>query len=272
MKRIAVLYGYGINCNQETQLAFHLAIEDLNLKNQVNVHQIHVTELIRKEVSLGDFAMLTIPGGFLHGDDISAGKILASKMKTYLDTELKTFINQGKLVLGICNGFQFLVKYPLIPGIYSTQRYTLSENNTGRFIDRWVTVKVNEDACPVYLREIHRLRLPIRHAEGRFVASQNHVEKLNQNNQIGMQYADHHGDLAEGEFPLNPNGSELDIAGICDNNGRVFGLMPHPEAFVHPLQDPDWLMERRSGEINHENNGLKLFKNAVDFLVTENIG
>jgi len=272
MKRIAVLHGYGINCNQETQLAFDLAIADLNLKNQVNVDQIHVTDLIRKEVSLGDFAMLTIPGGFLHGDDISAGKILASKMKTHLDAELKTFINQGKLVLGICNGFQVLLKYPLLPDVNDSQRYTLTENKTGRFIDRWVTVKVNKDACPVYLRGIHQLRLPIRHAEGRFVASKDHLEDLHNNDQVGMQYADHHGDLAEGEFPLNPNGSELDIAGICDNTGRILGLMPHPEAFVHPLQDPDWLMKRRSGEINYENNGLRLFKNAVNFLVTENIG
>ncbi|MBS3825605.1 phosphoribosylformylglycinamidine synthase subunit PurQ [Candidatus Bipolaricaulota bacterium] len=272
MKKIAVLSGYGINCNEETALAFELAARKLGEEERVATHQVHVNDLIRGQQELSDFSMLTIPGGFLHGDDISAGKILASKLRTTLDRDIREFVGRGKPVMGICNGFQVLVKYPLIPDIAEAQKYTLTENRTGRFIDRWVTVKVKEKSCSVFLRGIDRLNLPIRHAEGRFLADKKDLSGLDEYGGVALQYAKKDGNLARGEFPANPNGSELDIAGICDPSGRIFGLMPHPEAFVHPFQEPGWIKKRRIGEIESDGAGLKIFKNVVEFLVEEDIG
>lgn len=272
MKKIAVLSGYGINCNEETALAFELAARKLGVVGGVAVHQVHVNDLIRGQQELRNFSMLTIPGGFLHGDDISAGKILASKLRTTLDRDLREFVDKGKPVMGICNGFQVLVKYPLIPDIAGPQKYTLTENRTGRFIDRWVTVKVKEESCPVFLRGINRLNLPIRHAEGNFFADKKDLMGLDEYGGVVLQYAKKNGNLAWGEFPANPNGSELDIAGICDPSGRIFGLMPHPEAFVSPFQEPRWVKKRRIGEIESEGAGLKIFKNVVEFLLEEDIG
>lgn len=271
MKRIAVLSGYGINCNEETALAFEIATRELGLEEEVSTRQVHVNSLMDRELELNDFAMLAIPGGFLHGDNISAGKILASKLRTTLDRELKEFVDRGKPIMGICNGFQVLVKYPLIPGDDAAQKYTLAENRTGRFIDRWVTVKVNQGACPAFLRGIDNLRLPVRHAEGRFVADEKVLTELDANGGIAMQYAKDNGDLARGEFPANPNGSKLDIAGISDSSGRIFGIMPHPEAFVHPLQEPGWVGKRRAGKMANGGAGLTIFKNVVGFLMEKDI-
>lgn len=272
MKKIAVLSGYGINCNEETALAFELAARKLGAEEEIFTHQVHVNDLIRGQQELSNYSMLTIPGGFLHGDDISAGKILASKLRTTLDHDLRKFVDGGKPVMGICNGFQVLIKYPLIPGFAGPQKYTLTENRTGRFIDRWVTVKVKEESCPVFLRGIDRLSLPIRHAEGKFFANQKDLMNLDEYGGVVLQYAKKDGGLARGEFPANPNGSERDIAGICDPSGRIFGLMPHPEAFVQPFQEPGWVKKRRIGEIENEGAGLKIFKNVVEFLLEEDIG
>ncbi len=269
MNKIAVLTGYGINCDRETTLAFELSIEKLNAGGELKVRPVHVNQLIRGEPGLNDFVMLTIPGGFLHGDDISAGKILAAKLDTHLEEELREFIGRGKPIMGICNGFQVLVKCPMIPEIGGSQEYTLTENRTGRFIDRWVTVRVNEEASPIFLRGIERMNLPIRHAEGRFVAGDRSLADLGKREGIALQYATREGELAGGEFPTNPNGSSLDIAGICDPSGKIFGLMPHPEAFVHPLQEPGWMKKRRVGEMGDEGDGLKIFRNAVEFLLEE---
>ena len=266
MKKIAVLTGYGINCNRETTLAFELAIDRLELSGEVEAREVHVNQLIRGEEDLANFDMLTIPGGFLHGDDISAGKILAAKLATHLDRDLRAFVDRGCPVMGICNGFQVLVKYPLIPEMDGQRRYTLTENRTGRFVDRWVTVGVDAESCPIFLRGIEKLKVPIRHAEGRFYASGDDLAKLEDEGTIAMRYTREDGAPARGKFPANPNGSELDVAGICDSSGRIFGLMPHPEAFVSPLQEPDWQLKERNGEMEEEGSGLKIFKNVVEFL------
>lgn len=266
MKKIAVLTGYGINCNVETALAFDLAIEKFDAASDVEVRQVHVNRLISGESKLAEFDMLTIPGGFLHGDDISAGKILAAKLATHLDDELRGFVDRGCPILGICNGFQVLVKYPLIPEIGGSREFTLTENRIGRFIDRWVKVTVNEESCPIFLRGIDNLKLPIRHAEGRFYAKERALSELREWGGMALRYSNKEDEPAGGKFPENPNGSELDIAGICDSTGRIFGLMPHPEAFVSPLQEPDWQLRERNGETG-EGSGLKIFENVVEFLV-----
>jgi len=266
MKKIAVLTGFGINCNRETAHAFDLAIDSLGLGEEVGTQQIHVNQLIRGDLRLADFDMLTIPGGFLHGDDVSAGKILAAKLATHLDRDLRDFVDRGCPVLGICNGFQVLVKYPLIPDIDDSRKYTLRENRNGRFIDRWITVSVDEESCPIFLRGIEKLRLPIRHAEGRFYAEEKDLAALRDRGGIAMRYSGPDGEPPNGSFPENPNGSRMDIAGICDPSGKIFGLMPHPEAFVNPLQEPDWQLKNRLGKAEREGGGLKIFKNVVEYL------
>ena len=266
MKKIAVLTGYGINCDAETTYAFDLAIENLDVRERVEASKVHVNELIGGMSKLAEFDMLTIPGGFLHGDDISAGKILAAKLATHLDRELRSFIDRGCPVMGICNGFQVLVKYPLIPRREGSRKYTLTENCTGRFIDRWIKVDVDGESCPIFLREIDQLRLPVRHAEGRFYAKERDLAELKERGGIAMRYSGAGGEPADGSFPANPNGSLLDIAGICDPTGRIFGLMPHPEAFVSSLQEPDWQLKERKGETGVVS-GLKIFENVVEFLV-----
>lgn len=271
-KKIAVLTGYGINCNRETALAFDLAIAKLDLTGRIETREVHVNQLIRGEAELKDFSALTIPGGFLHGDDISAGKILAAKLKTHLDAELRRFVAQKKPIMGICNGFQVLVKYPLIPEIDGPRKYTLTENRTGRFIDRWVNLRVRDDSCPIFLRGIEELSLPVRHAEGRFYTDDEGLKDMENAGQIALQYVKPDGEPPRKEYPANPNGSKRDIGGICDPSGRIFGLMPHPEAFVHPLQQPDWQLKKRRGELGTEGDGLKIFKNVVEYLLEEDLG
>ena len=173
--------------------------------------------------------------------------------------------------MGICNGFQVLVKYPLIPDIDGPQEYTLSENKTGRFLDRWVSVGVNERSSPIFLRGLEKLRLPIRHAEGRFYAEREALVELENSDGVAMRYVTSDGNLAGGKFPENPNGSISDVAGISDPSGRIFGLMPHPEAFVSPLQEPDWQVRKRNCEVEEEGSGLKIFKNVVKYLADDQI-
>lgn len=270
-KKIAILTGYGINCNREAALAYEMAIADLDLAGRIEAREVHVNQLIQGEVKLGKFSALTIPGGFLHGDDISAGKILAVKLRTHLDEDIRRFVAQKKPIMGICNGFQVLVKYPLIPEIDGPRKYTLTENRTGRFVDRWVKLKVREDSCPIFLRGIEEMSLPIRHAEGRFYTEEGELEKMESTGQIALQYVKPDSEPARREYPANPNGSKRDIGGICDPSGRIFGLMPHPEAFVHPLQGPDWQLKKRRGELGTQGDGLKIFKNVVEYLMEENL-
>lgn len=263
MIKIAVLYGHGLNCDRETKYALEKTTEIMGEEN-IRVQRVHISEFIGKTHQLQEFQMLTIPGGFLHGDDISAGKILANKLKTTLSHELEEFIQDRKLILGICNGFQVLVKYALLP-VHGRQKVTLTYNDSGRFEDRWTWVKVTQHISP-FLRGLNKLYLPIRHAEGKFTAPQPVLEKIEGNNQIALEYCKENGDPANGEFPYNPNGSLRDVAGICDRTGRILGLMPHPEAFISYFNRPNWDVIKRKKTIPRVGNGLKIFKNAIKFL------
>jgi len=198
---------------------------------------------------------LVFPGGFSFGDDISAGKILALKIKNNLKEEILEFIEKGKLIIGICNGFQVLVKMGILP--YSkdfSQKVTLNLNGSGKFIDEWVSLKVNKDSPCVWTKDIERLYLPIRHSQGKFVFKDEKVKReILKKNQIVLQY--------EGK---NPNGSQLRVAGICDETGRIFGLMPHPEAFLIYQNHPKWQFKK-----NKEFLGWHIFKNGVKFVKKE---
>jgi len=267
--RVAVLYGHGINCDRETSFAIEKAKKVLGstAEEAVVSRRVHTNQLVEGKEELADYQMLVLPGGFLHGDDISAGKILAGKLKTELADQLDNFLAEGKLLLGICNGFQVMVKYPLLPE-GEIGPVTLDWNDSGRFIDRWVHLKVEDSPC-VYLEEGEDLYLPIRHAEGKFLAEAEVLDRLERESRVVLRYADEEGAPAAGRYPLNPNGSLRDVAGICDGSGRIFGLMPHPEAYVDPLHHPNWNLQERAGELPARGGGLKVFENALRFMLEE---
>ena len=238
----------GTNCDFETQVAFEQA--------GAEVDSALATELFRGETRLADYQILVIPGGFTYGDDISAGKILANEIRLRLGEDIGKFVDDGRLILGICNGFQVLVKAGILPGLpgNGAQPVTLTNNDSGKFECRWIYLKVNEKSPCVFTRGIKSLYIPVNHGEGKLVAEPRVAEKLN----VVVQYADENGDTTAG-YPYNPNGSIRNIAGICDDSGRIFALMPHPERFIRWTQHPRWTREtpRETGD------GLQVFVNAV---------
>lgn len=255
--RLLVLTGYGINCDYETEFAFNMHSVGGDAR------RVHINDLIDGYDSLDKYQILAFPGGFSFGDDIAAGKVLALKFEYGLGPQLEKFVNDGKLIIGICNGFQAIVKMRLLPRLDSSQQQevTLTFNDSGRFEDRWVYLKVNPDSPCVFTRGIERLYLPVRHGEGKFVPASETVRgQLSHNRQVVVQYCD-----AEGRtdcfYPLNPNGSIDSIAGVCDPTGRIFGLMPHPEGYLFRTQHPRWTREN----LAEEGAGVQVFRNAVDF-------
>ncbi len=252
-----IMTGYGINCDYETQHAFQLAGSE--------AERIHLIDLIKKKVLMDDYHILAIPGGFSFGDDIASARVLSNKIKYNLSKEIHKFIEDKKLIIGICNGFQSLVKIGLLPGFdrnYNYQTVTLTFNDSGRFEDRWVYLKANPKAKCVFTMGIESMYLPIRHGEGKFITKNASIlKKLHENNHVVFQYTDDRGNLAG--YPYNPNGSLDNIAGICDETGRIFGLMPHPEAFTHFTNHPRWT---RMKNIEEEGEGLQVFRNAVEYI------
>jgi len=262
--RALVLTGYGINCDRETAFAFE--------KAGAEARRVHVNDLIDGHDSLDRYQILSFPGGFSYGDDISSGKVLANRVKTHLAEAIKRFIEKGGLVLGICNGFQVVVKYGLLgspEGPIEEQKSTLTNNDSSRYEDRWVHLRPESGRC-VFTRGIDRLYLPVAHGEGKFFTDPQTLEGLEAAGCVVLRYADEEGRAAEGRFPWNPNGSLNDIAGICDPSGRVFGLMPHPERHLHFTQHPLWTriaeQYRREGRpLPEEGDGMALFRNAVTY-------
>ena len=267
--QVCVLTGFGLNCDHETAYAFELA--------GAEAHRVHINSLIDGSETLERFQMLAFIGGFSWGDDHGAGVIQAVRLKTNIGEQILSFVERGNLVLGICNGFQTLVNLGLLPGFegdYRTRSVALTYNDCGRFRDDWVHLSVNPDSPCVFTRSMERLELPIRHGEGKFYAEQNVIDRLSSGGQIVLRYALSDGSPAGGRFPFNPNGSLEDIAGICDSSGRVFGLMPHPEAYNHWTNHPDWtrhkaLRSRQNDQpppASEITPGIRLLKNGVDYL------
>jgi phosphoribosylformylglycinamidine synthase subunit PurQ / glutaminase len=270
-----ILTGYGLNCDYETDYAVK--------KAGAESHRMHINELIEGEQNspgsvLSKFHMLVFGGGFSWADDHGAGVVLASKLKFNIGDQIYKFIGDGKLVIAICNGFQSLVNLGLLPGFdldYKARRVALTANSSGNFIDCWINLKINGKSPCVFTKGISHIELPVRHGEGNFYATPSDVERLAMNNQIVMQYAGPEGEAAGGRWPMNPNGSLMDIAGICDPTGRVFGLMPHPEAFHDITNHPDWTRKkeqlRREGRDfeSYEGDGIKIFRNGVEFIKGE---
>ncbi len=262
-----VLTGNGTNCEMEMAHACRLA-------GSAVVDIVHISELLCGKKRLDDYHFLNLPGGFLDGDDLGSAKAGANRIvhaqikrgKEKLYQQLIDFIQNGKLILGVCNGFQLMIKLGLLPafgGDYSTQTVTLTFNDSGRFEDRWVYLKVNEDSPCVFTTGLEGIYLPVRHGEGKIVTRDTAIlERLHTNNQIALQYSDKTYEKAVMDYPDNPNGSMDAVAGICDESGRIFGLMPHPEAYLHYTNHPRWTREA----LPEDGAGLSIFRNAVDFI------
>ena len=264
---VLVLTGYGLNCDFETAYAFELA-------GAVST-RVHINALISGETSLKDYDILVFDGGFSWGDDHGAGVLEAVRLKYNIGEALLQFIEEGKLILGICNGFQALVNLGLLPGFdgdYKTRHVALTFNDCGNFRDDWVPLLGNPDSRCVFTKGVTRTELPIRHGEGKFYASPEVIKRLFDHGHVVYQYATPKGEPAQGQFPFNPNGSVRDIAGICDSTGRIFGLMPHPEAFNHWTNHPGWTrmkgsMKRQGRWIRPElTAGVQILKNGVDYV------
>lgn len=267
-----VITGYGTNCEIECARACRLAGSD-------EVDIVHMSDLLYGEVRLDKYHFLNLPGGFLDGDDLGAAKAGANRIRyarikgsrERLYDQFYQFIQDGKLILGICNGFQLLVKLGFLPGFdgnYSTQKVTLTFNDSGRFEDRWVYLKINQASPCLYTTGMQGCYLPVRHGEGNFVVENDSIlTRLENNRLIAVQYCHEDYQAATMDYPANPNGSINGIAGICNETGRVFGLMPHPEAFLHYTNHPRWTREN----LPTDGAGLSIFKNAVQFIRTNKI-
>lgn len=249
-----IMRGPGTNCDQETIWALQIAGAD--------VESFHINLLRKNPDILQKFQLLAIPGGFTYGDDISAGAVLALEIRQFLGDELKKFIDDGKLVVGICNGFQVLIKSGFLPGNNLSRKTTLFFNDSAKFECRWIYLKKNSmNESPFLARLPEILPCPVAHAEGKFIVNDKETfNDLTQANQIAFTYVDADGN--SGDYPINPNGSDGHIAGITDSTGRVLGMMPHPERNIFWNHHPN---ARRDNSSNMAA-GSKLFEGAVEYI------
>lgn len=246
--KVLVLRAAGTNCDVETAYAFSLVGAEPTT--------LHVNRLRENPRLLREAQVLAIPGGFSYGDDVASGRIYANELMSALRDELLAFVDRGGFAIGICNGFQVLVKSGLLPRLDqdATQQATLTDNTSGIYTDRWVRLKGDAKRC-LWIHDDAEVELPIAHAEGRFVADPAVIAKLEAAGQVAIRYS----------AGTNPNGSTADIAGVCDPSGRVFGLMPHPERFLRWENHPRWTREPR----RPEGDGVRFFRQAIR-RITEN--
>lgn len=256
-----VITGYGVNSHRETAHAASLAGAD-------KVDCIHFADIAGDCSILLDYGLIVFPGGFLDGDDLGAAQAAAMRWRFLKDREgrllldeLRKFLDSDGLLLGICNGFQLLLKLGALPGFRGEfqRAVSLAHNDSGRYEDRWVNLKVNQKCDCIFTRGLENLYIPVRHGEGRIVADPQLLEKIVSENLIALQYAGPD-DKPTQEYPFNPNGSPYAIAGLSDPTGHILGLMPHPEAFHHVTNHPGWTR----AEMNPP--GTLLFVNAIRYL------
>ncbi len=279
---VLVLRAPGTNCDEETAFAFERA--------GASSERVHINRLLEKPELAAGFQILCIPGGFSYGDDVAAGRILGGQIQHHLVDTLREFHAADKLILGICNGFQVLLKSGiLLPGDEQGPPATLAWNDSQRYEDRWVRLAADSSRC-VFLSGIEEIELPIAHAEGRFVArDEGEFSKLSESGQLALRYrakttqgaaesidiADD-ADNANIPYPDNPNGSQGNVAGVCDATGRIFGLMPHPERYLEGTNHPQWTRQQGTGRqgtgrqgtgrpAREAGEGLRVFQNAVRY-------
>lgn len=259
-----VITGYGTNSHLETAHTARLAGSD-------RADVVHFSDIVSGKVKLHDYHFLIFPGGFLDGDDLGAGhaasmrwRYLADAAGTPLLDSLRAFLDEGKLVLGICNGFQLLVKLGVLPALDGKRferQVSLGHNDSARYEDRWVHLRPNEKSPCIFTRGLSELNIPVRHGEGKLIPMNDEcLRRIQEENLIALQYVHPETHEPTQEYPYNPNGSPLAIAGLTDPTGHVLGLMPHPEAFHHVTNHPAWTR----GELDAP--GTMLFLNAVKYL------
>jgi phosphoribosylformylglycinamidine synthase subunit PurQ / glutaminase len=266
-----IITGYGINCEKEMAHACKKAGANSTIE--------HANDLLNGNVDITKYHLIAFPGGFSFADELGAGKAFANRLSfshqkgSSLKERLHQFIADGKCIIGICNGFQLLVKLGLLPNFKeadSKQELSLTHNDSQKFESRWVNHRVLQTPC-VFTQGLEKLYLPVRHAEGKLVARHTEViDNLFHNNQVVLQYADPHGNAAY-SYPDNPNGSIQSIAGLCDETGRVFGMMAHPEAALYFTNHPHWhrlreVAKRKGEKIPEEGDGNKIFINGIQYL------
>jgi phosphoribosylformylglycinamidine synthase len=250
--RVLVLRAPGINCDEETAFAWESA--------GAKAERIHVRRVIERPSLLGEYQIVTLPGGFSYGDDIASGRILAVQISHRLTGRLAEFVHRGGLLLGICNGFQVLVRAGLLPGAGCPVAVTLAGNDSGRYEDRWVRVRVEADHCP-FLRRGELFDVPVAHGEGKVLPEGGEAGRaaLEASGHIAFRYISR--EAGEPVYPENPNGSIGNAAGLVDATGRILGLMPHPERSLSRWQAPDWIRD-----IHTETGGHRFFERAVGFM------
>ena len=250
---ILIITGYGINAEKELAWAFEMA--------GANPDIVHLEEIIENKNILQKYQLLAFAGGFSFGDHIASGRVFANIIKNNLMDELKKFIEQDKLVIGICNGFQIITKIGILPDMDNEQKQIVSliENDSGHFENRWVWIKMIKNNSP-WLQDIDKLYLPIRHGEGKFVTNDSStLKRIIDNKQAAIRYFNP--DSSNVKYPFNPNGSIENIAGILNKKGNVFGLMPHPEAYIFKENHPRWTEKN----VDENTTGLKIFYNGIRY-------
>lgn len=254
--RVLVPTGLGLNCEDETQYAFETV--------GASVTRMHLLDLLERPAQLMDFRILAFVGGFAFGDHLGAGFVFANKIRSRMYDTLVGFIENGGLALGVCNGFQTMTRLGLLPGLdgdYRTPRATLAPNDQPGYRDAWVRLGFDERSPCLWTRGLESMSLPARHGEGKLLFADGVREVVEAGHLVAARYVG--ADLEPTEsFPQNPNGSPGGAAGLCDPSGRLFGLMPHPDAFLYPFQHPDFARRRSIGQ-DVEADGLRLFDNGV---------
>lgn len=244
--------GYGLNCEEETKFAFESAGGKADI--------VHINDLIENPKILEAYNILAFPGGFSYGDDTGSGKAFANKFKNHLQKDLDAFIARDTLTIGICNGFQIITNLGLVPG-------ALAHNASAMYIDRWVDMEV-VGSSP-WLKGIKKISLPIAHGEGRYIIDEKEYKKMMKNKQIAFKYTK--GEMCEFQnLKANPNGAMHDVAGVLSENGKVLGMMPHPERAMFFHHRPDFqlkkeIVKRKKQKLPEEGLGILLFKNAINY-------
>jgi len=259
---VLIITGYGLNCEDESSYAWELAGAKPNF--------VHFNDLLAQPKRLHNYSVLMFIGGFSYGDHMTSGHVFALRARHRLSGDLEKFIAEGKLVMGICNGFQIIVKLGLLPGLkneYFNQTLSIMQNDCGMFQNYWVDLRCESKSPSVFTRGLTRIQLPVRHGEGKvFTLDKNLLERIEAEGCVACRYADPETGEATQEYPHNPNGSLNAIAGLCDPTGRVFGMMPHPEAYLYAENHPHWDLQKLWGTLPKHGSGLSIFLNAVKHL------
>ncbi len=261
--KVLVFSGYGLNCEEETRVAFELSGADAEI--------VHLNDVIDGIKNLEDYQILAFPGGFSYGDDTGSGNAYANKVRNHLWEKLQKFIEKDKLIIGICNGFQIITRLGLVPAIdkkYGDRQVALLHNKNARYINRWVDLKVEGMKTP-WLKDLDTFPAPIAHGEGRFFADPQTLQTLKNNGQIVLKYVS--GGICDYQcLEANPNGSLEEIAGVTDETGKIFGLMPHPERGMLFTHLPNWPLlaedfKRKGFKLPKLAPGIQVYKNGVDY-------